>query len=437
MSEFLSSACELVVEAARRQLKLMEDMTMKSYQLRKLSIAGAFMGFSIFTAIPASGTTVNLGGTYTYDNPLLPNSIFGSPIPQVGVNDRVGTSSSSNPYIGLNFTAVGDITYGYSLNYNLSLTGPSSVYSGESIYFTPQFTFGSGILTANQPLNFLTGFDFNLNMPSILPNINVNNFSIPNLSFGDTYLTTQGSGLLNNSGSSASLLGDGLVKIQTPNNSMSAWETGGDVIQMLGTMPNQVGAAMALADAAGFDLITSMGMDIYRQDTAVLSNWDLPSLHTTVGSENNIGDMFTYSVDTTLNYDLCLSSIYQYGGSGALTFDGPGFNPVPLATITGDPWNVGGIATCLPSLAVNVHLTYEAPVISHADWLLAHTELFELPYYPSFHPPYVFPPVGGSTPLSSNQPTLQPIPEPGTMLLLGSSLLGLFVSRRQFGRRHG
>jgi hypothetical protein len=268
------------------------------------------------------------------------------PTAVMAVSDKKGTSSGSNPYARLRFDAEGAVNYAYTLDYSIETGAPGAAGAGTTVNLLPALAIQSASLQGTQTVSYDSAFRFDLKLPGIIPDIHFD-AGLPNASIYGYSLRGHGNRTLNTSGGAFQdlLYGRGSV---SATNTMDAWRGSGDMLSLLGI------------PTPGVDLDIDLGIDIRRTDTVRLTDYRFGDTTVTVpltkadGTVWSEGDVWSFSLDTTLQYDLTFISQFFYVGNLELNLRG---RLVPDAEIfdedLGD-WLVGGFIESLFDLQVPV-----------------------------------------------------------------------------------
>lgn len=380
--------------------------------------------------------------TYIATNYVALSGTVGS---SSSVTQRVGTSEDSNPNIGLDFRTSGSISYDYSLGYNIGL-GVTEVFAGQTINLLPYLSSNIyGSLTASQDIRFQTDFSFGID--TWLTGDQSFSVTMPDsMSYKSDSVTLGGSGNITNSTSSWTDFGDDLGGVRTSNGRLDAWDVGVDLFALTSSFaPPPVNLVAGIIDGFGFDLDIALGMDIFRNDELRISDYtfDLSAWEVTIPDTYVAGDLFAFSLDDTLDYDMRAYSEFLYGGNIGLDFDGPLFRQRSLVSIDlGDPWRVG-INEYSGSGLSAFSFFDELNVVSHADWcsnrddgsniFFSYSDCLATNSYNTPTRFVKYAPLGRtiSGPLLLSEVTLTPVPEPSTMVLLAFGMIGLMVFHRK------
>ncbi len=361
--------------------------------------------------------------------------------------DHFFGASGENLTFGLDFAAGGVITYDYAVPLTVSYQAPAEAIRGDSFRIDPFLDLrGAPTLSSSQDLLYMTNFVFDLfvDMPFPIPNIDVDvEWAVPDVNLSSGFLDTNGSGSIETETSNyvdQLASDDGRLTIETDRGSTPAWAAGIDLIAVAADylLP------MEIVDWLGFDLDVTLGMPILRQDSLTLLNFSFEEAVLEI-PDYYAGDTFQQLVTTQLTYDLAFVSTYYYGGTLSMSFDGPFFSPQELF---GESLGSFEVATKNLVIQQNIDVGFMVDVDVVDALSSGFTSFAPIPVPPALRSIGSLYPSEYSSGTTASKETLPTVvatdefvqhyqaavvPEPGTMLLLGSGLLGLagFQRRRR------
>ncbi len=322
----------------------------------------------------------------------------------------------------LYFVAGSAVNYSYNVPYSLSFDFPTEVTPGERVYLNPTVTWGLPGLQATGALSYMTehylwidapydgwsyaditmrqysdrlevggsipylpaadpaSVSFTLDSSSPSP---LDDFGDGEASFAGVTNKLGGVGSINSSGSDITAVGDNHITIGATGSFTDAWYTSGDQIAFLAKIPPILVVFLPL-DLLGFDLNHIFDVDILRQDRTYLELTSLPYID--IPDNAPPGTPYIFDLNLPIDYKGQALSDFDYIFNTKVTFDGPFFDEVTFLDFPIGSLDAGQV---------------------YSEWFTG-TSTFHL---------------SGS---------VNVVPEPSTLLLLGSGLIGLAGLRKKF-----
>lgn len=404
-----------------------------------LSYPKSAFGFQILALSLLTGvlvdvhaTPIDIAGSYTTGN--------------ININSTLGKSGTVEASVKL--IASGPIAYNYAFQFDLDVGTPAFNGPGDTFTVNPWLVNTQASLAASQNVTYTNDFTFLLDVPNGvlgIPNqVGFSNITIPRFPpnapieiEGTPFVFLKGAGTINNLGSGYNdkYLGRGYVdasgSFTEQGGSERAWSAGGlDLLDLVG------------AGVPGFSLTPTIAIDILRKDQAWLVDYEFTDpLQFTIPDNLNIGDVFNFSVDTNLKYDLSFVSFFAYEGDLLLKFNIPDWIPglpdaydITLANV--GKWDVAVLTSELDDLLLPVTISgsvilgevpeackrLTGPFYASCLIHVAHQE----PLDEAMRQPPEYPMPAGDRTFEVAE-----VPEPNGLALLAIGLLGMTWMRRR------